>query len=172
MGSGGPVQLYEIDSDQTYVETEAGSITAAKVSGEQLYVTKSGAISARELSGRIEFHAQSGPVEIIESSGFLSGRTTSGGITARMRQWKFADKAVIESESGDIRLSLPTEFSGEVDIFSVSGRSEIGFPVEKTGTRKEIDSRPSGKISGRVGEGGELIKIFSGRGNIQVIRGG
>ena len=52
-----------------------------------------------------------------------------------MRDWEFADKAVIESVQGNIRLSLPADFSGEVDLFSEKGRAEAGFPVERTEER-------------------------------------
>jgi hypothetical protein len=173
MGGTGTIQLTDIDAPQTYVETGSGAISAFRVNGEQLYVSKDGPISGRELAGRIEFHGGSGPVEILESTGFLSGRTTAGSILARMREWRFADKAVIESIGGDIRLSLPADFSGDVDLHSGLGKAEIGFPVElsEDRPRPEASSSP-GRITGRVGEGGELLKIFTSRGKIQVLKGG
>jgi hypothetical protein len=177
MGGSGNIELSDVDSRLVYVETEAGSISASQVRGEQLYVTKSGPITARELSGRIEFHAGDGPVRITDSSGFLSGRTTGGSIHAQMRDWKFADKAVIESVQGEIELKLPLDFSGEVDLKSGTGTTELGFPVEITDERTVsrggiVPSRSPGQITGRVGEGGELLKVSSTRGNVRVIGGG
>ncbi|MGK5084396.1 DUF4097 family beta strand repeat-containing protein [Bdellovibrionota bacterium FG-1] len=177
MGGSGMIEASEITAPQTYIETSAGPINVFKVKGEQLYVSKGGSIRGRELQGRIEFHAQSGLVEILESEGFLSGRTTSGDILGRMREWRFADKAVIESSSGNVLLSLPADFSGDVDLTSMTGKTAIGFDIDRMMERTVVPkageaARPVGKISGRVGDGGELLKIFSERGNIQVVRGG
>ncbi len=179
MGGKGPVVLSNVDGPQIYIESNSGPVKAEKVRGEQLYVTESASLTGRELSGRIEFHGQEGPVEIIESVGFLSGRTTLGTITARMREWKFADKAVIESTKGDIRLSLPRDFTGDVDLYSLRGKTEIGFNVVSA----HLASRGSGgvdlsvntlgrRVQGQVGMGGELLKIYSVQGNIKVLPAG
>jgi hypothetical protein len=170
MGESGAIQLADVDAPQTYVESASGALTAARVRGEQLYVTQSGSITGRELRGRIEFHAGSAPVEIVESEGFLSGRSTSGDITARMRDWEFADKAVIESAQGNIRLSMPADFSGDIDLFSGKGRTEIGFPVESTEDRAGA-GQPAGHLVGRIGDGGELLKVQATQGTVQLIHG-
>jgi DUF4097 and DUF4098 domain-containing protein YvlB len=169
MGGTGPIQLRNSKSKQVYVETSRGAIDADGVVGEQLYVTKEGAVSGRALGGRIEFHTQSAPVEIVESVGFLSGNTVTGSILARMREWEFSDKAVIESARGSIRLSLPRDFSGEVDVGSGTGRVEMGFPVE-TGAKGETPISLRRRV-GRVGDGGELLRVFSRSGDVQVVKG-
>jgi hypothetical protein len=172
MGESGDLKLTSIDGAQVYAETVGGSLTATKIRGEQLYVTKEGRFIGRELNGRIEFHAGSGAVEITESSGFLSGRTTTGDIVARMREWEFADKALIESVRGDIRLSLPPDFSGDVDLFGGKGPPEVGFGVERPAHEARLAvTQPSKRIVGRIRDGGELLKVFSAQGRVRVVRG-
>jgi hypothetical protein len=99
MGGAGPIELSDVRGPQIYVETDSGAVNVEGVEGEQLFVSKTGQIRGKNLSGRIEFHTREGNVEISNSSGFLSGRTVSGSIRASMREWKFLDKAIIESIS-------------------------------------------------------------------------
>jgi DUF4097 and DUF4098 domain-containing protein YvlB len=171
MGENGSIDLSDIEASNTYVESAQGAVRVSKIQGEQLYVIKEGSLKARDLRGRIEFHAQSGSVDIDESEGFLSGRSTSGSITAKMRDWEFADKAVIESLSGDIQLGLPDSFAGEVDLQAPAGKIDVGFTVIKTqnGVEQQAAST-NGRILGRIGDGGELLKVSSARGNIKIFR--
>lgn len=172
MGESGDIRISQVEGPQIYAETTAGALSLSRIHGEQLYVTKSGRLTGRDLHGRIEFHGGSSPVEISESSGFLSGRTTSGNIIARMREWSFADKAVIESIRGDIRLSLPSDFSGEVDIFGGKGPPDVGFGVEKLEDSDRLPpGGPKGRVQGRIGDGGELLKVYSAQGHVRVVRG-
>ena len=171
MGESGEIQLSDIEAPQTYAESSTGALKALRVIGEQLYVTRTGSITGHELQGRIEFRAGSAPVTILESKGFLSGRSTSGDITARMRDWTFADKAVIESIQGNIRLSLPLDFSGEVDLFSGKGLPEVGFPIEKSEDRASGGKSQPGHVVGRVGDGGELLQVLSTQGSVQLGHG-
>jgi DUF4097 and DUF4098 domain-containing protein YvlB len=140
-------------------------IRADRIDGEQLFVSKTGPISGKRLKGHIEFHTQQAPVELVESSGFLSGRTESGNITARMIGWKFSDKALLESGKGSIQLFLPAAFSGDIDLWSVNGKAEISFPFEKT-TGPKVGPEPPNHLLGRVGEGGEILKILTEKGDI------
>ncbi|OFZ22207.1 MAG: hypothetical protein A2X94_01750 [Bdellovibrionales bacterium GWB1_55_8] len=170
MGGTGKIELKEVRGGSVYAETSSGSIVMNTVIGEQLYVSSSGEITGKALDGRIEFHAQTAPVEINSSSGFLSGRTTSGAISAQMKRWKFSDKALIETDSGNISLRLPFAFSGDVDIWSLEGKTEVGFPVRKL-EEAAVGPQPAERFYGRVRDGGELLKLYTKFGNIRVFRG-
>ncbi|MGZ3698680.1 MAG: DUF4097 family beta strand repeat-containing protein [Bdellovibrionota bacterium] len=170
MGGAGPIEIAGVSETHSYVETMSGKIKASHIDGEQLYVSKTGPIEAQRLRGHIEFHSQQGPVEILDSSGFLSGRSESGNIVARMRAWSFSDKALIESVSGNIQLTLPASFSSDVDIWSMAGKAELEFPLDRI-SDQTVGPEPAGRLIGRIGEGGEPLKILSEKGEIHVFRG-
>lgn len=172
MGGTGPIAIQDVGGPHVYAESSTGPIKLARISGEQLYVSKSGAITGMNLKGHIEFHTQQASVEIEDARGFLSGRTESGNIVARMKDWVFHDRALIESVQGSIFLDLPKEFSGDVDVWSLTGKTLIDFPVRAEGiSSSSIGPEPANHLLGRVGSGGGLLKIFSERGDIRVQRG-
>jgi hypothetical protein len=173
MGGTGAIKIQDVTGDQIYAESSSGAILLAAVSGEQLYVSKSGQITGGKLRGRIEFHTQQAPVEIEDSRGFLSGRTETGNIVARMKDWVFTDRALIESVKGSILLDLPPKFSGDVDVWSFTGKALIEFPIlPEAVSPNSIGPEPANHLLGRIGTGGGLLKVFSERGDIKVQRGG
>ncbi len=153
------------------VDTAGGAAAVARVSAEQLFVSRDGAINGRYLTGRIEFHTSQGGVDIRESSGFASGRSERGDIMLRMREWRFADKALVESARGNITLALPPTFSGEVDVWSGYGKTRMGFPIQTSREPRAYGPEPANHIYGRVGDGGEQLKVFSQEGDVEVISG-
>ncbi len=172
MGGTGSVDVSDFEGEDVFVETSTGQQSTSRISGEQqLYISRSGKLQGRDLRGRIEFQTQKGAVAFTESAGFISGRTETGDVSVKMRQWEFADKALIESAKGDIALSLPTDFSGEIDLWSVTGKTSSGFTsraIEGGGT---YGPEPVSHIRGRVGDGGEQLKLFSQEGDVRLNRG-
>lgn len=170
MGGTESVEVESFEGEQVYIETSAGSQTLSHVSGEQLYVSKTGKIAGRNMKGRIEFQSQKGAVSFLDSSGFVSGRTESGDIQVRMREWRFFDKALIESSKGAVKLALPSQFSGEIDLWSVSGKTSTVFSVRNSKERGIYGPEPVNHIRGRVGDGGEQLKLFSQDGDVALDR--
>lgn len=167
----GEVKISSLKGKQVYVETSSGTQRLGDIAAEQLYVSRSGDIVGNDLSGRIEFNSKSGRVELRGLSGFVSGHSDTGSIQAEMRKWRFLDKALIESVKGDIRLSLPKKFSGELDVWSVNGRVELAFPLQPLPYGRMMGPEPASRRKGLVGDGGEQLRVFTLEGNIQVSRG-
>ena len=117
IGGSGDIGLRDVLGQQVFVEVGSGKIVAETVSGMQTYVSKNGKISGKNLEGKVEFQTQNGEVDLRASRGFVSGRTIAGDIHIQMDQWRFVDKALIESDDGDVYLTLPSTFSGEIDLW-------------------------------------------------------
>jgi DUF4097 and DUF4098 domain-containing protein YvlB len=175
MGGAGDVEISEVNGPQIYVESDAGGVKVSNIEGDQLYVTKAGAIQGKQLKGRIEFHTRQGNVTIAESSGFISGRTETGTVSAQMREWSFVDKALIESISGSVALTVPPTFSAEVDLRSGSGRVFSAFPlILPSGyqglLQEKASRRPFSRLMGMVNDGGEQLKLASDSGNVSLLK--
>lgn len=170
MGGGGEVKLTDVSGSQIYVESAQGGVRLQNISGDQLYVSKTGAIHGKNLRGHIEFHTQHAPVEILDGRGFLSGRTETGSVSAEMKEWEFRDKALIESVSGSVSLSLPARFSGEVDLWSLHGKAEVEFPLTRSPIFGAVGPEPISHLLGKIGNGEEILKVFSEKGDIRISR--
>jgi hypothetical protein len=170
IGGTGDATIARVQGAQIYVETTTGSQRLQRIEGEQLYLSRSGSISGKDLRGRIEFHTQRGDVEIVDSQGFASGNTDSGNITLRMREWNFADKALIESVRGNIAVALPSTLDAEVDLASLYGQAESAFNLRPLHEKPEFGPPPGNHLSGQIGEGGDQLKLFSRQGNVHLLR--
>jgi DUF4097 and DUF4098 domain-containing protein YvlB len=169
-GGVGSLDLNDVSGADIYAETSSGPLKISKAQGEQLYVSKSGAIHGHDLNGHVEFHSRDGLVDISDASGFISGQTDSGDISARVRSWRFRDKGLIETRKGNVTLVLPANFSGDLDARSVFGSAESEFSIRKTEEQQAYGPEPASHLLGRIGEGGEVLRVHSDRGNIRILK--
>lgn len=165
-GGSGPIVIGDVKGSPIYVESASGAIQAEQVEGDQLYISKTADIYGKKLKGRMDVHVQRAKVEITDSSGFFSGRNDGGDFVIKMREWQFADKAFIEATKGSIQLALPSGFSGDVDLTSGASAIQSAFSMQTL----EGEARGASVIKspqrwiGRIGEGGELLRIQAGGG--------
>ena len=164
VGGAGQLEFNQTHGKTIYVETDTGPIKLFRVSGDQLYVSKRAAIDGQFLTGKVEFSAEEANVDLREISGFLSGNVETGNITAKVRAWKFLDKAVLETLKGNIDLTLPRNFSGDVDFWSLNGNTQVDFQVQKVQDQSAIGPEPANHLVGRIREGGELLKLYTDQG--------
>lgn len=170
IGRSGDVQLTHVAGKNVFVETRTGSQRLKRIKGEQLYISEDGRVEGHELKGQVEFQTQRGDVDFQEVFGFLSGRTLTGDISLRVREWFFLDKALIESKTGNIALFLPANFSGEVDLWSVLKKTTLAFPFQSRPNPAVYGPRPANHLFGLIADGGEQLRVFSQEGNVQVLR--
>jgi DUF4097 and DUF4098 domain-containing protein YvlB len=170
-GGGGAIDVSHMTGKKIYLETTSGALKAGNVKGQQLYITTSGTIDGQNLDGKIEFRADKSTVTFRDIVGFLSGTLNTGNISAVVREWKFFDKGLIETNQGNIHLTLPRSFSGDLDIWSPNGKADLDFPWVTAQTPQQGAQMTPNHIVGRVKNGGELLKIFSASGDILVSKG-
>ena len=171
MGGTGNLELIGVLGKDIYVQTTSGQLKLWRIRGDQLYISESGSIDGQILSGKVTFQAHEASVGFKDVSGFLSGSAKSGDITASFRDWEFQDKSLIESTTGKIQLTLPRRFSGDIDVWSLRGKVVFDFPFEKTQSTAVYGPEQENHLTGKVSEGGELLKVFSDGGDISILRG-
>lgn len=170
MGGSSAIEIKNVEGKSIYVETTSGSQDLSQMNGEQFFMSSSGNIHASHLVGKIEFHSTTGVVALDQVDGFVSGRTSTGAISVKADRWKFEDKALIESEQGNIALFLPVSFKGNVDLLSLKGSTKLGFLYEADPSVSALESGSKQRILGKIGSGGELLRVFSRTGSVEVRR--
>ncbi|MEO5968424.1 MAG: DUF4097 family beta strand repeat-containing protein [Bdellovibrionia bacterium] len=171
LGGAGKVSLENAKGRTIYVETSTGSQKLAHIQGEQLYVSKKGPIEGQYLTGKVEFHSQEAPVDLREISGFLSGTAETGNVLARIRDWKATDQAIIETIRGNISIVFPDDLSADADVWSVGGVTTLEYPLVQSQDARVYGPEPINHRVGRIGDGGELLRVFSEHGDVSVIKG-
>ncbi len=167
-GKSGFIHLDTVSGKNIFVETESGTLRLSHIEGEQLYLSQSGEMSGQFLKGKIQFHTQSASVDFREVSGYLAGSSEAGSVFATFKEWKPNDDVLIESTKGNISLTMPRQFTSDVDIWSVQGKTLIDFPLQKFQDPATIGPEPANHLIGRVREGGDLLKVFSEYGDISI----
>jgi hypothetical protein len=167
------IDLQACRFDSVFVETRRGSIQANAIeSPEQIYVSGDGPMRLNDLRGRIEFHSQAGSVDIRGLMGTASGATRGGSVKLQAKTWDAGERALVESDSGNLLFSLPSSFSGEIDLQSEVGRVATDFawaPIPSS--RGEAGAvRSSSRIQGRIGRRTELLRLFSRSGAVELKR--
>lgn len=111
-----------------------------------------GSIAIAGVAGQIRFHTQNGSVHLAEVAGDVDGSTVNGSLTIDLvgSEWK-GNGLRAETTNGSVRLSLPQNFSAQVQASTVNGRLKVDFPVTLSG---EIGKT----MSFQLGNGGPLVQ--------------
>jgi len=173
-----------IDYDLTVpAQTKLGSHTGSgnqSVKGLQLPVTAntgSGNVTVEDSSGDVNASSGSGDLKINSVKGDLKGQTGSGnvemrGIKGGVRVHTGSGDVRVEGEptgdwrvgtgSGSIAVKVPSGLPFNLDAKTSSGELTIHHPLTVEGTVSR------NHLQGKVGNGGVVLDLHTGSGNIEV----
>jgi hypothetical protein len=125
-----------------------------------------GSIAVNGVAGQIRFHTQNGSVHLSEVAGDVDGSTVNGSLTIDLvgSGWK-GNGLRAETTNGSVRLSVPQNFSAQVQASTVNGRLKVDFPVTVSG---EIGRT----MSFQLGSGGALVEAKTVNGSVTIARKG
>jgi hypothetical protein len=140
--------------------TGSGSIRAKGVAGEIVASTGSGEIEVEQNgSGNVRVGTGSGSVTLRGIKGSLRVETGSGDIRAEGEptgDWR------VGAGSGRITLKLPSQASFTLDARTSSGTLNVNRQVTMQGNLSKSH------VQGKVGNGGVLVDLHTGSGDIRV----
>jgi len=121
-----------------------------------------GGIMIEGFRGSAEFHAQNGGIALTDVSGDIKGTTTNGGVSIDLRgtQWDGAGLDV-ETHNGGVKLTLPANYSAELETGTTNGRVSIDFPVT-------IQGNVSRHFTTTLGAGGAKLRVITTNGGVSV----
>ncbi len=138
----------------------SGNIRAQGVAGEINAHTGSGDVEMRQVSaGNVKVETGSGNIRLHGIKGGFNARAGSGDIVADgepTSDWK------LSAGSGNITLKVPSQASFDIDARTSSGSLKVNHPVTMQGTFTK------NHVQGKVGNGGPLVDVHTGSGDIQV----
>lgn len=140
--------------------TGSGNIHAEGVAGEINANTGSGDVEMRQVAaGNVKVGTGSGNIKLHGIKGGLRAQAGSGDIQAEgepTSDWQLG------AGSGSITLKIPSQASFNIDARTSSGSLKVNKPVTVQGTMSH------NRIQGKVGNGGPLLDLHTGSGDIYV----
>ncbi|HEU4414838.1 MAG TPA: DUF4097 family beta strand repeat-containing protein [Candidatus Angelobacter sp.] len=160
------------------VRSGSGNLTIKSVKGVLTCETGSGNIHAEDIAGDVFANAGSGDVDVRQSAGgSVKAQTGSGniklhGVKGGLRADAGSGDILADGEptsdwqlgagSGNITLKVASQSSFNIDARTSSGTLKVNRPVTMQG------SLGHNHIQGKVGNGGVLLDVHTGSGDIQV----
>jgi DUF4097 and DUF4098 domain-containing protein YvlB len=142
------------------VSTGSGNIHARGIAGETVANTGSGEIEVEQVAaGNVRVGTGSGNIRLRGVKGSLRVDTGSGDIQAEgdpTGDWR------VGAGSGNIHLKLPSQASFNVDARTSSGTLKVNRNIATEGSTSKKH------LLGKVGNGGVLLDLHTGSGDIQV----
>jgi hypothetical protein len=143
-----------------YAQTGSGNIRADGIAGDAFVDTGSGDIQVRQSAGgSVKAQTGSGNIKLQGIKGGLRADAGSGNIQAEgepTADWRLG------AGSGNVTLRVPSQASFNIDARTSSGTLKINHPVTTQGTMAR------NHIQGKIGNGGVLLDVHTGSGDIEV----
>jgi len=142
----GSIRLGELRGGHLTVKSDSGSIKLERYEGSSLSIASdSGSIHAGTVRAKLKATSDSGSITVDRLTGASELKSDSGSIRIVKED---ETGATISNDSGSVRVTVPTSYSGSYDLKSDSGSIRNPDPV---------------------GTSGELIKVRTDSGSIRIM---
>jgi DUF4097 and DUF4098 domain-containing protein YvlB len=167
---GGDIQIGPVAGDLK-ARTLAGDIQAGAVTGSVALETSGGDIRAEAVGGSADARTGGGDITLPSVKGSVEATTSGGDVSVAIAAREIRSGISIRDGGGDVTLTLPADFRGEVDLQVHGGGADetlihSDFP-EISLTRQHNWQRASGVLNG----GGPRIVVQTHSGSIRLRKG-
>lgn len=117
--------------------------------------TVNGPISVEGIRSRLDLETVNGPISILKSGGDVRGRTTNGPLDVVLSGARWTGRGLnLESTNGPITVTVPQNFSADLEFGTSNGPMEFDFPIT-------VQGRVSKTIKTTLGSGGAPIRVLT-----------
>jgi DUF4097 and DUF4098 domain-containing protein YvlB len=167
---GGDIRIGPVMGDLK-ARTLAGEIRAGAVTGSAVLETSGGDIRVESIGGTAGVRTGGGDIVLPGVRGSIDAETGGGDVRVAVLSREIRGGASIRDSGGDVTLTLPSDFHGELELEVRDSDPEEAlirsdFP-EVAVTRQHGSQRASGTLNG----GGPRIVVRTHSGTIRVRRG-
>ena len=132
--------------------------------------SKSGRLTATKFDGTLHFQSVDGGAYVSQFTGSLYVQTQTGQVMVD------GDSGIqtvdLDTDKSDIQVSLPTHFTGGLDLMSLRGEIVVQFPYETKARVLDAYGPPSpGSIEGTIGSDTKIrVHAYSKQGGVRILR--
>jgi hypothetical protein len=124
--------------------------------------TVNGDVDVSGARAEVAAHTVNGGVETVTSVGPVNAGTVNGDVDVRIDRLTGDDDLEFNTVNGSVTVTLPADFSGEVNMTTVNGRFRTDFPVTVNGA---IDPR---RLRATIGKGGRRLSVHTVNGSLEL----
>ena len=126
--------------------------------------TTNGGIAIADVNGRIDFNAMNGGVVLKRVGGMVRGSTMNGGLVVELagERWD-GDSLDVSTTNGGVILSVPENYSANLQTGTVNGSVSVDFPITVQGLINK-------QIAVNLGSGGPMVKAMTTNGGVHLKR--
>lgn len=143
------------------VETRNGTVDVTGTAGDGRFTSENGTVTATDVQGFVTLTTNNGTIESTGCTG-VDGATTANG-TAEVEVLDMRADVEVSTANGSVEVAVPASLDADVELSASNGR------VDVEGLELANASRSSRRISGRLGEGGDLLRLSVANGSAELV---
>jgi DUF4097 and DUF4098 domain-containing protein YvlB len=155
------------------VERVGGEVSATSGNGRVSVLNTNGAVRAstgngdvvvRDAKGAVRVSTGNGRVAVSTTQGPVEAHSGNGDIDVQMAAVRPSEDMTFSTGSGDVRVTLPSGYNGELEASTGNGTIESDFDLKLEG---RMSPR---RIRATIGSGGARLRLTTGNGGLEVRR--
>ncbi|HEX2091197.1 MAG TPA: DUF4097 family beta strand repeat-containing protein [Longimicrobiaceae bacterium] len=127
--------------------------------------TQNGPVAVEDVRGRMTLRAANGPVSLRRVGGAVNARVRNGPLSVVLDGDRWNGEGLdAETVNGPVRLTLPADYSAQLEVGTVNGPANIDLPLSE-------GYRSGRHIRTTLGSGGAPVRVVTTNGPVAVRRG-
>jgi hypothetical protein len=160
----GAVSVERAGSD-VQASTGNGRVRVVETEGQVRVSTGNGDVEVRNAKARVHVSTGNGDVDVVTVEGPVEVSSGNGDIDVRMSALRARDDMQFSTGSGDVHLTLPANYNGELDASTGNGSIHSDFDLKIKG---QLNPR---RIRATIGSGGPMLRMSTGNGQFELRKG-
>jgi hypothetical protein len=160
----GAVSVERAGSD-VQAATGNGRVRIAETEGAVSVSTGNGDVEVRNAKARVHVSTGNGNVDVVTVEGPVEVSSGNGDIDVRMSALRAKEDMAFHTGSGDVHLTLPANYNGELDASTGNGSIRSDFDLKIKG---QLSPR---HIRATIGDGGPMLRMSTGNGEFEIRKG-
>lgn len=160
----GAVSVEGAGSD-VQASTGNGRVRIIETGGQVRASTGNGDVEVRNAKARVNVSTGNGDVAVVTVEGPVEVSSGNGDIDVRMSALRAAESMSFHTGSGDVSLTLPANYNGELDASTGNGTIRSDFDLKIKG---QLNPR---HIRATIGNGGPTLRMSTGNGQFEIRKG-
>jgi DUF4097 and DUF4098 domain-containing protein YvlB len=151
--------------NEVELRTGNGGIRIGQTGGRVVAATGNGDLEVDGARGPVRASTGNGRIFVATAAGPVSATTGNGDIDVRMQSLSSGGDMEFRSGSGAVRVTLPSDFNGDVEASTGSGELHTDFEIRLIG---RLDPQ---HMRGTIGSGGRMLRLSTGSGRLEIRKG-
>ena len=142
--------------------TGNGRVTVSNTDGAVRVATGNGDVQVGNAKGAVRVTTGNGRVSVTTAQGPVEARSGNGDIDVRMTALRASEDMTFSTGSGDVRVTLPPDYNGELDASTGNGSISSDFDLK-------VEGRMSPRrVHATIGTGGARLRLATGNGGLEL----